>query len=133
MARGIVWALAAGVAGLAWGYGDLPDTFSASTGYVTLNASDGTGADNQSFFLAKNWSDNQVPHAGTNYYVQSGRYLGTPYDNSDVTAQLAIDPDCLTPQTRDALNRYHERVFEEIAPLLNEEERIWLRKQTQPI
>ena len=44
-----------------------------------------------------------------------------------------IDPDCLTPQTRDALNRYHERVFEEIAPLLNEEERIWLRKQTQPI
>ena len=43
------------------------------------------------------------------------------------------DPDCLTPQTRDALNRYHERVFEEIAPLLNEEERIWLRKQTQPI
>ena len=32
-----------------------------------------------------------------------------------------IDPDCLTPQTRDALNRYHKRVFEEIAPLLNEE------------
>ena len=86
----------AGVAGLAWGYGDLPDTFAASTGYVTLNASDGTGAGNQSFFLAKNWSDNQVPHAGTNYYVQSNRYLGTPYDDSDVTAQLAIDPDCLT-------------------------------------
>ena len=28
--------LVVGVAGLAWGYGDLPDTFDASTGYVTL-------------------------------------------------------------------------------------------------
>ena len=33
--------LVVGVAGLAWGYGDLPDTFDASTGYVTLNANVG--------------------------------------------------------------------------------------------
>ena len=41
-----------------------------------------------------------------------------------------IDPEYLTPQTRDVLNRYHTRVYAEIAPLLNEEERRWLRKQT---
>ena len=44
-----------------------------------------------------------------------------------------IDPAYLTPQTRDALNRYHARVYEEIAPLLDENEREWLRSQTQPI
>ncbi len=44
-----------------------------------------------------------------------------------------IDPDYLTPQTRAVLNRYHARVFDEIAPLLNEEERSWLRLQTAPI
>ena len=78
------------------GYGDLPDTFDASTGYVTLNASDNTGAANQSFFLPTHWSDNQAPHADTNYYVKAGWCLGTPHQNSDVTAQLAIDPDCQT-------------------------------------
>ncbi len=74
------------------GYGDLPDTFDASTGYVTLNSSDGTGAGNQSFFLAKNWSDGNPPHLDTNYYVRAGRYLGTPHVDSDVTAQQATDP-----------------------------------------
>ena len=33
--------MAAGISALAWGYGDLPDTFDASTGYVTLNANVG--------------------------------------------------------------------------------------------
>ena len=37
-----------GVAGLAWGYGDLPDTFDASTGYVTMTTTDTTSA--QSYF-----------------------------------------------------------------------------------
>ena len=44
-----------------------------------------------------------------------------------------IDPAFLTPQTRGVLNRYHARVYAEIAPLLNEEERRWLRKQTAAI
>ena len=44
-----------------------------------------------------------------------------------------IDPQYLTPQTRDVLNRYHARVYDEIAPLLNEDEREWLRTQTAPI
>ena len=85
-----------GVAGLAWGYGDLPSTFDATTGYVTLTGSDNVGAANQSFFLPVHWSDNQAPHADTNYYVKAGWCLGTPHQNSDVTAQLAIDPDCQT-------------------------------------
>lgn len=86
----------AGIAGLAWGYGDLPDTFDASTGYVTLTGNDNTGAANQSFFLPTHWSDNQAPHADTNYYVKAGWCLGTPHQDSDVTAQLAIDSDCQT-------------------------------------
>ena len=85
-----------GVAGLAWGYGDLPSTFDATTGYVTLTGSDNVGVANQSFFLPVHWSDNQAPHADTNYYVKAGWCLGTPHQNSDVTAQLAIDPDCQT-------------------------------------
>ena len=44
-----------------------------------------------------------------------------------------IDPAFLTPQTRSVLNRYHARVYAEIAPLLNEEERRWLREQTAAI
>ena len=74
------------------GYGDLPDTFDASTGYVTLNSSDGTGAGNQSFFLAKNWRDGRPPHSDADYYVQAGRWLGTPHVDSDVTAQQEKDP-----------------------------------------
>ena len=44
-----------------------------------------------------------------------------------------IESSCLTPQTLDVLNDYHRRVFEEVAPLLTEEEREWLRGQTQPV
>ena len=44
-----------------------------------------------------------------------------------------LDPAYLTPQTREALNRYHARVYEEIAPLLNAEEQKWLRTQTLPV
>ena len=78
------------------GYGDLPDTFTASTGFVTLRSDDNTGAGNQSFFLAKNWSDAQPPHADTNYYVSTSRVLATPHEDAEVAAQLEEDPDCLT-------------------------------------
>lgn len=44
-----------------------------------------------------------------------------------------IDPAFLTPQAREVLNRYHARVYAEIAPLLNEEERNWLRTLTAAI
>ena len=44
-----------------------------------------------------------------------------------------IDPAYLTPRTREVLNRYHARVYEEIASLIPEEERSWLREQTRPL
>ncbi|MDO5132265.1 MAG: aminopeptidase P family protein [Eubacteriales bacterium] len=44
-----------------------------------------------------------------------------------------IDPQYLTPQTREALNRYHARVCAEISPLLLPAERDWLRAQTEPV
>ena len=74
------------------GYGNLPDVFDSTTGYVTLSSSDSTGAGNQSFFLKKNWSDGDAPHPGANYYVPSGRWLGTPHVDSDVEVQMADDP-----------------------------------------
>ena len=83
--------LAAGLAALAWGYGDLPNTFDASTGYVTMKTRDNTGAGNQAFYFGTHWSDGLPPHSDTNYYVKSGMCLGTPHQNSDVTAQQADD------------------------------------------
>ena len=44
-----------------------------------------------------------------------------------------IDPAYLTPQTTEVLNRYHARVYEEIAPLLTQEEGEWLYTQTRPV
>ena len=44
-----------------------------------------------------------------------------------------IDPAYLTPETKETLNAYHARVYEEIAPLLTHEEAEWLRAQTMPI
>ena len=85
--------LAVGLAALAWGYGDLPNTFDASTGYVTMKTRDNTGAGNQAFYFGTHWSDGLPPHSDTNYYVKSGMCLGTPHQNSDVTAQQAIDSD----------------------------------------
>ena len=85
--------LVTGLAVLAWGYGDLPNTFDASTGYVTMKTRDNTGAGNQAFYFGTHWSDGLPPHSDTNYYVKSGMCLGTPHQNSDVTAQQAIDSD----------------------------------------
>ena len=44
-----------------------------------------------------------------------------------------IDVRYLTPETKELLNEYHMRVFAEIAPLLDEEGRNWLREQTMPL
>jgi len=75
------------------GYGNLPDVFGSTTGYVTLSSSDNTGAGNQSFYFGNRWSDTNPPHSDMNYYVQAGRCLGTPHVNSDVEAQREKDPD----------------------------------------
>ena len=44
-----------------------------------------------------------------------------------------IDPAFLTQRSREVLNKYHARVFEEISPFLKPDEKEWLRVQTQPI
>ena len=44
-----------------------------------------------------------------------------------------IDPEYLTPRTREVLNDYHRQTYEKIAPFLNDEERAWLKEQTAPI
>ena len=44
-----------------------------------------------------------------------------------------IDMALLTLEEREWLNAYHERVYTELAPLLNVEEKEWLRKETKKI
>lgn len=45
----------------------------------------------------------------------------------------AVDPDLLTENERQLLNRYHAKVYENLAPLFTEEECAWLRHATRPI
>ena len=45
----------------------------------------------------------------------------------------AILPELMTDKERELLNRYHARVYETIAPHLDEEEREWLWEATQAI
>ena len=62
-----------------------------------------------------------------------GRFLSfepltlVPFDRN------LIDVRYLTPETRNLLNEYHMRVFAEISPLLENEERNWLQEQTMPL
>lgn len=45
----------------------------------------------------------------------------------------AVDPAGLDEREKDRLNRYHARVYREIAPLLPPEEAAWLKTATRPI
>ena len=45
----------------------------------------------------------------------------------------AINPDMMTPEEKQLLNNYHAKVYEVIAPYLNEEEKVWLEKYTRAI
>lgn len=45
----------------------------------------------------------------------------------------AIDIRYMTAETRAYLNAYHEKVYEKIAPYLNEEERAWLKDATRKV
>ena len=44
-----------------------------------------------------------------------------------------IEPSLLEPGQLKLLNDYHKAVYEKISPLLNEEEREWLKKETREI
>ena len=45
----------------------------------------------------------------------------------------AIDPECMTEHERAMLNDYHKKVYETISPYLEEDEREFLRKQTESL
>ena len=64
------------------GYGDLPNAFNESTGYVTLASPDAAGpSGHSSFWDGTYWSDGQPPHSTTNYYA--GRTFVTPPSSSE--------------------------------------------------
>ena len=93
--------MAASVAATVFGgYGDLPDTFDASTGYVTLDTTDRAGDESSggfsSFYVGDHWSDGEAPHSNANYYVPWGKMLATPRGPDSIVAKLAVDPTCLT-------------------------------------
>lgn len=44
-----------------------------------------------------------------------------------------ILPECMSSKEQELLNVYHERVYKEISPYLEEEERVWLYDATRPI
>ena len=45
----------------------------------------------------------------------------------------AILTDELTEQEVDWINRYHEEVFRKLSPMLNEQEKCWLKEKTAPL
>ena len=44
-----------------------------------------------------------------------------------------IIPDMMRPEEIEWLNNYHKRVYDELSPLLEDEDKVWLRKQTHPL
>ena len=65
--------------------------------------------------------------------TEYGEFLGfeavtlVPFDLEGINRSL-MQPDEIA-----YLNKYHETVYEKIAPFLNEDERAWLRKATRAI
>ena len=41
--------------------------------------------------------------------------------------------DMMRPEETEWLNNYHKRVYDELSPLLEDEDKVWLRKQTHPL
>lgn len=64
---------------------------------------------------------------------ESGRFMDfetltlVPFDRD------AIIPNMLSPVELDILNEYHARVYEELAPYMNDEEKAWLQEATAEI
>ena len=44
-----------------------------------------------------------------------------------------IIPEMMKPEEIEWLNEYHKRVYDELSPLLEDEDKVWLRKQTHPL
>ena len=45
----------------------------------------------------------------------------------------ALLPDEMSEEERIMLNEYHQKVFETVAPWLDDEERAWLKEYTRPV
>lgn len=71
-----------------------------------------------------------VEDAGTSKYGEFFRLEPLTYAPID---KDAIDKDMLTAEEISWLNDYHKAVYEKISPLLNEDEKAWLKKATSEI
>ena len=69
-----------------------------------------------------------------------------PYKESEFGRFLQMEPltlcpidtepiiiDMMRPEEIEWLNNYHKRVYDELSPLLEDEDKVWLRKQTHPL
>ena len=45
----------------------------------------------------------------------------------------AILPEKMTVEDREMLNAYHREVYDKVAPYLDQDERVWLKKYTRPV
>ena len=70
-----------------------------------------------------------VPAEKTDYgeFLKFEAVTLVPFDLDGIAAEM------LQPDERAYLNQYHARVYEKIAPHLNDEERLWLRDATRAI
>lgn len=65
-----------------------------------------------------------------NEYGQFMRFEPLTYVPIDLDALL---PEQMTEEERIMLNDYHKKVFEVVAPYLNDEEKTWLKEYTRPV
>lgn len=62
-----------------------------------------------------------------------GRFFGFETITLCPLERKLIDPALLTAEQREWVNEYHQKVYRELSPHLNTEERRWLEQQTRPI
>lgn len=62
-----------------------------------------------------------------------GRFLGFEHLTMAPIDLDAVELSLMNAQDKELLNRYHEQVYENLAPLLNEEERQWLKQAVRSV
>ena len=78
----------------------------------------------ETLILGRKWEDNQKSEEGKMLCFETLTLV--PFDRD------AILTERLNEEEKQLLNEYHRRVYREISPYLSEEERTWLRQETQP-
>lgn len=87
---------------------------------IYIEGSHGIRIENE--VLSKNWIKNE--------YGQFMEFVPVTFAPIDIDA---VDISLLSQKEKDYLNNYHKLVFEKISPLLNEDEREWLKIYTREI